>query len=76
MPTYDYRCQDCQHTFHQVERMMADRQTVCPECEGTIRTVIGTRATLLQKGPNPDDLVRDGIFSPKMIESMGKIAND
>lgn len=46
MPTYDYQCGECGHTFESVLRM-ADRlaPTVepCPACdaEGTVQQVIG-----------------------------------
>ena len=32
MPTYDYVCDGCQHTFEAFESIKADPQTVCPSC--------------------------------------------
>ena len=41
MPTYEYRCRDCGHTFEAVQPMADDSLTVCPECGGTLRKVFG-----------------------------------
>lgn len=34
MPTYEYRCQDCEETFTRVQRMSEhdDATPSCPEC--------------------------------------------
>jgi putative FmdB family regulatory protein len=39
MPTYEYRCRDCGHTFEIVQRMSDDTLTVCPNCDGELRKV-------------------------------------
>lgn len=39
MPTYAYRCSDCDHTFDAVQRFSDDALTECPECQGQIRRV-------------------------------------
>ena len=39
MPTYEYRCRDCGHTFEIVQRMSDDPLTVCPNCGGELRKV-------------------------------------
>jgi putative FmdB family regulatory protein len=41
MPTYQYRCDDCAHSFEQFQKFSDDALTVCPDCGGTIRRVIG-----------------------------------
>jgi putative FmdB family regulatory protein len=41
MPTYEYRCRDCGHTFDIVQSMKDDALTVCPECGGSLRKVFG-----------------------------------
>ena len=35
MPTYEYRCEQCGHTFEQRERIAehADARPKCPKCE-------------------------------------------
>ncbi len=34
MPTYDYKCQDCKHTFTRVESISAHERAraACPKC--------------------------------------------
>ena len=39
MPTYEYRCRDCGHTFDVVQKMTDDPLAVCPNCGGELRKV-------------------------------------
>lgn len=39
MPTYEYACRACAHTFEIVQRMSDDTLTICPECGGELRKV-------------------------------------
>jgi putative FmdB family regulatory protein len=39
VPTYEYTCRDCGHTFEIVQSMWDDPLTMCPECGGTLRKV-------------------------------------
>jgi putative FmdB family regulatory protein len=32
MPTYDYKCKECGHTFEEFQSMKADLLTICPSC--------------------------------------------
>lgn len=41
MPTYEYRCRDCDHGFEIVQSFTDDALTECPECEGSLRKVFG-----------------------------------
>ena len=58
MPTYDYICQKCGHTFEKFQSMKDDALTVCPEelCQqkkwgkGEVKRAIGAGAGLLFKG--------------------------
>ena len=36
MPTYAYRCKQCEHEFEIVQRISEDPLTECPECKGEI----------------------------------------
>ena len=51
MPTYEYECGKCDHTF-EVFQSMADKPIrVCPECKGRkVRRLIGTGAAIIFKG--------------------------
>ena len=44
MPTYEYRCRDCGHTFEIVQKMSDDTLTVCPNCGGELRKVFAPPA--------------------------------
>lgn len=50
MPTYDYRCKACDHRFEIMQRMSADPLTICPECQGEVKRLIGAGAGFLFKG--------------------------
>ncbi|MFT3874116.1 MAG: zinc ribbon domain-containing protein [Nocardioides sp.] len=39
MPTYQYACTECGHTFEQVQSFHEDALTHCPECNGRLRKV-------------------------------------
>lgn len=39
MPTYEYRCRNCAHTFDIVQTMSDEPLTVCPACGGELRKV-------------------------------------
>jgi len=42
MPTYEYRCADCGHTFDIVQAFTDDALTECPECGGRLKKVFGS----------------------------------
>lgn len=43
MPTYVYRCNDCDYTFEARQSMSDDPLSVCPECEAeSLRRVINS----------------------------------
>jgi putative FmdB family regulatory protein len=44
MPTYEYRCRDCGHSFDIVQKMSDDPLTHCPECGGDLRKVFAPPA--------------------------------
>ncbi len=37
MPTYQYACTDCGHSFEQFQSFSDDALSVCPECSGKLR---------------------------------------
>ena len=41
MPTYEYRCKDCDHQFDIQQAFTDDALTTCPECGGTLKKVFG-----------------------------------
>ena len=51
MPTYDYRCKKCSHTWEQFQSIKAEPIKKCPECKkNQAERVIGPGAGILFKG--------------------------
>lgn len=50
MPTYDYQCEACGHTYELFQRMTDRPKRTCPKCKGKVRRLLGTGAGLLFKG--------------------------
>ncbi|MDP1662638.1 MAG: zinc ribbon domain-containing protein [Phycisphaerales bacterium] len=51
MPTYDYKCKTCGHTWELFQSMSAKPVKACPDCgRKTAERLIGTGAALLFKG--------------------------
>ena len=52
MPTYEYVCEKCDHTFDIFQSMKDDALTVCPkeQCGGRVKRVVGAGAGLIFKG--------------------------
>lgn len=50
MPTYDYKCTNCNYTFEYFQPMTAEPLTECPECKGIVKRIIGTGAGPIFKG--------------------------
>jgi putative FmdB family regulatory protein len=44
MPTYEYACRSCGHTFEIVQSMNDETLTGCPECGGELRKVFAPPA--------------------------------
>src|SRR3954464_2921540 len=51
MPTYDYKCEACGHTFEKFQRITAAPIRKCPECgKNKVKRLLGTGAGLIFKG--------------------------
>ncbi len=51
MPTYEYLCKNCGHTFDILQSMKEEKLTKCPECgKETLQRLIGSGAGLIFKG--------------------------
>ncbi|MCK5250641.1 MAG: zinc ribbon domain-containing protein [Spirochaetaceae bacterium] len=51
MPTYDYECRSCGHSFETFQSMSDDSLTVCPECrKEQLRRLIGGGSGIIFKG--------------------------
>ncbi|MCG9126579.1 zinc ribbon domain-containing protein [Candidatus Poribacteria bacterium] len=50
MPTYDYRCLECETEFEKFQGITEDPIEECPECNGKVKRLIGAGAGLIFKG--------------------------
>lgn len=51
MPTYDYQCDACDHTFEVFQGINAAKKRKCPECgKLKLRRLLGTGAAVVFKG--------------------------
>jgi len=51
MPTYDYQCQECGHTFEKMQAMSAKVLKKCPKCKkNKLQRLIGPGAGAIVKG--------------------------
>ena len=50
MPTYDYKCKNCNDTFEHFQKMTDDPLKVCDKCGGSLVRLIGTGLTPVFKG--------------------------
>ena len=50
MPTYEYECTKCGHTFERFQNMTDEPLKRCPKCRCKIRRVFGTGAGIIFKG--------------------------
>ena len=51
MPTYDYECDACQHTWELFQRITEDPVKSCPKCKKRkARRLFGTGAAIMFKG--------------------------
>ena len=48
MPTYEYRCLDCQHQYEKREGFDAPALQECPSCGGTARRVLQATAVVFK----------------------------
>lgn len=50
MPTYEYECGRCAHTFEAFQSMTEKPLRKCPQCGGKVRRLIGAGAGVIFKG--------------------------
>jgi putative FmdB family regulatory protein len=51
MPTYEYKCSACEHTFERFQSITAEPVKRCPECgKAKVKRLLGTGAGLIFKG--------------------------
>lgn len=50
MPTYEYECTQCAHTFEAFQKITDKSLTKCPKCKKKLRRLIGGGAGIIFKG--------------------------
>ncbi len=50
MPTYEYKCLECNHRFEAFQNMTDEPLTQCEACQGKVKRLIGTGAGIIFKG--------------------------
>jgi len=50
MPTYDYRCKACGHTFDEFQSITDKPLKKCPACGGAVERLLGTGSGIIFKG--------------------------
>jgi putative FmdB family regulatory protein len=51
MPTYEYQCRDCRHSFDEYQPITAEPLVVCPNCgKHALKRVMGTGGGLIFNG--------------------------
>jgi putative FmdB family regulatory protein len=50
MPTYEYECRACTHRFEAFQAMSEAPLSLCPQCGGSVRRVIGGGTGVIFKG--------------------------
>jgi putative FmdB family regulatory protein len=54
MPTYEYRCKKCGHTFETFQKITEDPIDLCPECGGAAERLIGLGGGFILSGSRVD----------------------
>jgi len=50
MPTYEYKCRHCGHTFEAFQHMKDEPLEKCPKCGKAVRRLIGGGIAIIFKG--------------------------
>ena len=40
MPTYEYKCLDCEFVFEEFQQIASEPLKICPQCSGSLKRVI------------------------------------
>jgi putative FmdB family regulatory protein len=50
MPTYEYRCKNCNNLFEVFQSMSSEPVNECPKCGGSVKRLIGAGSGPIFKG--------------------------
>ena len=72
MPTYEYQCTKCHHSFEEFKPMSAPRRQRCPLCRGKVERLISSGTGIVFKGAGfyvNDSRRQSGVRSKTESES-------
>lgn len=71
MPTYEYECTHCGHTFEKFQSIKDKPLQKCPECRHKVRKLLGSGAGIIFKGSGfyETDYKRKGSSSKESASS-------
>ena len=67
MPTYAYRCTQCNEAFDVYQRLDEDSLTVCPACSGRLRKLFSPTGIVFKGGGFYRTDSRGGGTNPAML---------
>lgn len=50
MPTYEYKCEECNHRFEACQSITAQPLKGCPKCRGAVKRLISGGGAIIFKG--------------------------
>ena len=68
MPTYDYECTKCKHSFEAFQQMNDKLLTKCPECGAKLKRLIGSGSGIIFKG--------SGFYATDYKKSTREVASE
>lgn len=68
MPTYDYKCTECNYAFEEFQKMTDDSLEICPSCDGKLKRLIGAGFAPIFKG--------SGFYQTDYKNDVGKKSSD
>jgi len=59
MPTYEYKCEECEHKFEQFQSITSKPLRICPECgKKSLNRLIGGGGGIIFKGWFPGEEIK------------------
>lgn len=68
MPTYEYQCKKCGHTFEKFQSMQDKPIKRCPDCRSVVKRLIGAGAGIILKGAGSMRQITAGRRARKVQE--------
>ena len=75
MPTYQYKCDECDYEFEEFQRISDEAINTCPKCEGKTRRIISGGVGFVLKGSGfySTDYRSETYKKDAALDSPGKV---